>query len=483
MFRYSRCRFASLILICGLIFGYASAAEEPVKLNFLVILVDDMGWTGLSGYGSDLHKTPHIDQLADGAMKFTNAYASASICTPTRAALMTGKYPARLNMTIWHEATRTPPQNRKLVPPVVEGNLPHSEVTIAEVLQDAGYKTGHIGKWHLGAATHYPETQGFDYTFGGSFWGAPGTFYFPYRGYWGSGQRRHPRYVPGIDASESREGEHLTDRLTDEALGFIEQASGDPFFLYMSYYTVHTPIEGKPEIASRYEDNIRSGMDHQNAHYAAMHESLDDNVGRLLQKLEDENIADNTVVILTSDNGGFINNYQGQVVTSNTPLRSGKGSLYEGGIRVPLIIRWPGVTNSGSQSNELVHTADFYPTILELAGLDGNEVHNKTVDGISLVSALKRPASTFERDTLYWHYPHYYQTTSPVSSIRQGKWKLLEFFEDNRLELYNLETDLGETQNLAFENPQLANDLRQKLQNWRIEMEAQMPVINQGFSN
>jgi arylsulfatase A len=204
MFRYSRCCLASLILSYGWVCGFSLAAEEPVKLNFLVILVDDMGWTGLSGYGSNLHVTPHIDRLAVGAMKFTSAYASASICTPTRAALMTGSYPARLNMTIWHEASRTPPQNRKLIPPIVEGNLPHSEVTIAKVLQDAGYKTGHIGKWHLGEATHYPETQGFDFTFGGSFWGAPGTFYFPYRGYWGSGEKRHPRYVPGIDVSEPR---------------------------------------------------------------------------------------------------------------------------------------------------------------------------------------------------------------------------------------------------------------------------------------
>ncbi|MDA0346185.1 MAG: sulfatase [Verrucomicrobia bacterium] len=483
MFRYSRYRLASLILSCGLVCGFSLTAEEPEKPNFLVILVDDMGWTGLSGYGSDLHKTPHMDGLADGAMKFTSAYASASICTPTRAAMMTGKYPARLNMTIWHEATRTPPQNRKLIPPIVEGNLPHSEVTIAEVLQDAGYKTGHIGKWHLGEASHYPETQGFDFTFGGSFWGAPGTFYFPYRGFWGSGENRHPRYVPGIDASEPREGEHLTDRLTDEALGFIERSSGDPFFLYLAYYTVHTPIEGKPEIASRYENKIQSGMNHQNAHYAAMHETLDDNVGRLLQKLEDENIADHTVIILTSDNGGFINKYQDEVVTSNTPLRSGKGSLYEGGIRVPLIIRWPGVTKKSSQSDQLVHTADFYPTLLELAGLDGNEVHNKTVDGISLAPLLKRPTTTLERDTLYWHYPHYYQTTSPVSSIRQGKWKLLEFFEDKHLELYNLETDLGETQNLALEHPQLADDLREKLHHWRTEMEAQMPVANPDFAN
>ena len=224
--------------------------------NIIVIMVDDMGWTGLSSYGSDLHQTPHIDQLAADGMKFNQAYASAPVCTPTRAAFMTGKSPAQLNMTIWHEASGQPPTNRPLIPPVVEGNLPHSEVTIAEVLRDAGYRTGHVGKWHLGEASHYPETQGFDFSFGGSFWGAPPTFYFPYRGTWGSGSRAHPRYVPGIDATEDRKGEHLTDRLTDAALDFIRNSADEPFFLYMSYYTVHTPIEGKPELAEKYENAI-----------------------------------------------------------------------------------------------------------------------------------------------------------------------------------------------------------------------------------
>ncbi|MCZ6674805.1 MAG: sulfatase-like hydrolase/transferase, partial [Verrucomicrobia bacterium] len=282
----SKCWIAlATIIVAGTGNAPRIAADEP-KLNFVVILVDDMGWTGLSGYGSDLHQTPHIDRLAEGAMKFTSAYASASICTPTRAALMTGKSPARLNMTIWHEATRNPPLNKKLIPPIVEANLPHEEVTIAEVLREAGYRTGHVGKWHLGEASHYPETHGFDFTFGGSFWGAPATFYYPYRGYWGSGKNKHPRYIPGIDATENREGEHLTDRLTDEALGFIDQAGDNPFFLYMSYYTVHTPIEGKPAVAERYDKKIRPGMNHDNAHYAAMHETLDDNVGRILKKLE-----------------------------------------------------------------------------------------------------------------------------------------------------------------------------------------------------
>jgi len=455
---------------------HAKTDAEP--LNVIIILVDDMGWTGLSGYGSDLHQTPNIDRFAEHSMKFTSAYASASICTPTRAALLTGKYPARLDMTIWHEMAKTPQQNKKLIPPIVEGNLPHSETTIAEALRAAGYKTGHVGKWHLGEASHYPETQGFDFSFGGCFWGCPATFYFPYRGMYGGGSNRHYRYIPGIDSTEDREGEHLTDRLTDEALGFIERASEDPFFLYMSYYTVHTPIEGKPEIADRYAEIIEPGMDHQNAHFAAMHETLDENVGRILEKLEDEGMADRNIIILTSDNGGFIGSSEGQVVTSNMPLRSGKGSLYEGGIRVPLIIHWPGVTQAGSVSEEPVATMDLYPTIASALGLSVED----QFDGKSLTPILKDPQSKLDRDTLFWHYPHYYGTTTPVSSIRQGNWKLLEYFEDNHLELYDLDSDLGETKDLADSMPRVAEKLQQSLVDWRKQVNASMPKPNPNWA-
>ena len=396
---------------------------------------------------------------------------------------MTGKSPAQLNMTIWHEASGQPPTNRPLIPPVVEGNLPHSEVTIAEVLRDAGYRTGHVGKWHLGEASHYPETQGFDFSFGGSFWGAPPTFYFPYRGTWGSGSRAHPRYVPGIDATEDREGEHLTDRLTDAALDFIRKSADEPFFLYMSYYTVHTPIEGKPELAEKYQDAIQPGMEHNNAHYAAMHETLDDNVGRIRSTLEEIGITENTIIIFTSDNGGFINNYDGQTVTSNVPLRSGKGSLYEGGVRVPLIVYWPGVTENGSVSEQAVVTADLYPTLLQMTGLTGDDDHNRRVEGMSIAPLLKNPGARLRRTTLYWHYPHYYQTTSPVSSIRQRQWKLMEFHEDGRLELYNLISDPGETNNQAETRPPLATNLQAKLQAWRDKVGAPMPRPNRDFND
>lgn len=472
-------RLISLILAVAGGIALATAADKPV--NFVVILVDDMGWTGLSGYGSDLHRTPNIDRLAERGMKFTSAYASASICTPTRAALLTGKYPARLKMTIWHEQARTPQQNKRLLPPIVEENLSHEEVTIAEVLRSAGYKTGHVGKWHLGDASHYPETHGFDFTFGGSFWGCPATFYFPYRGLYGRGDGQHYRYIPGIDASESRTGEYLTDRLTDEAVGFIDRTARDPFLLYMAYYTVHTPIEGKPDVAALYEKQIHDEMIHRNAHYAAMHEALDDNVGRILEKLDQEGLTNNTAVILTSDNGGFINRSEGQVVTSNAPLRSGKGSLYEGGVRVPLIVHWPGITAAGSTSDEPVATMDLYPTILEMAGLSGDTHHNAKVDGVSLVPLLTHPQSQLDREALYWHYPHYYQTTTPVSAVRQGNWKLLEYLEDQHIELYDIRSDPGETRDMATAFPEMAKQLRDKLTEWRNDIDAPMPVVNPKF--
>lgn len=465
------------------IMGLASRAEaEDSKLNFVVILVDDMGWTGLSGYGSDLHRTPNIDRFADRSMKFTSAYASASICTPTRAALLTGKYPARLNMTIWHEMAKTPQLNKRVIPPVVEGNLPHDEITIAEALGEAGYKTAHVGKWHLGEASHYPETHGFDFAFGGSFWGCPATFYYPYRGMFGGASNRHYRYIPGIDSTESRDGEHLTDRLTDEALGFIDRVSDDPFFLYMAYYTVHVPVEGKPEIAEKYREEIEPGMIHQNAHFAAMHETLDDNVGRILKKLEDDGVADHTVVILTSDNGGFINASEGKIVTSNLPLRSGKGSLYEGGVRVPMIVYWPGETVAGSVSDEPVVTMDLYPTILDIASLETDPHSGNTVDGVSLAPLLRAPQSQLAREELFWHYPHYYQTTKPVSSVRQGKWKLLEYLEDGHLELYDLDADLGETRDLASSEPRKAKALQRRLAEWRVQVDASMPQSNPNWN-
>jgi arylsulfatase A-like enzyme len=457
---------------------FAFGADEPSRrLNFIFILADDLGWADVGCYGGDLHETPNIDRLAAQGMRFTDAYAAGPVCSPTRASIMTGKCPARLHMTIWYEAAANPPRKQKLIPPVAVADLPLEEVTLAETLHRAGYLTAHVGKWHLGDAAHYPETQGFDINVGGTFWGAPSTFFYPYRGRFGSEQEL--RYVPGLEWG--RPGEYLTDRLTDEALKILDKTKDQPFFLNLCHHAVHTPIEGKTAVVDRYKKKIRPDMRHQNEGYAAMVDSLDQSVGRVLARLDEIGIADRTVVVFFSDNGGFINKYKENVVTDNYPLRSGKGALYEGGVRVPLIVRWPGVTKPGSVCREPVSSIDFYPTFLEMTRLSGDPQHNADMDGVSLMPLLKDPTASLKRDALYWHYPHYYPTTGPASSIRQRDWKLIEFFEDNHVELYNLKEDLSEKNDLAAKMPEKADDLRRRLDAWRKTVNAQLPEPNPNF--
>ncbi len=463
----------SLRLSC-LLLTLTQCVFAQARPNFVFILVDDMGWSDLGIYGSDLHETPNIDAFAKRSMRFTNAYAASPVCSPTRASIMTGKYPARVRMTIWHEASKSPPMNRKVVPPVTVDSLPHAEVTIAEVLHQAGYATAHVGKWHLGSAAYYPQTQGFDYNIGGTFWGAPQDFFYPYSGtkYFSGG----PLYVPHLGGGQT--GEYLTDRLTSEAIEILEHEKDRPFYLNLAYHTVHTPIQGKPEIVKKYERKIKPGLRHRNAQYAAMVQSLDENVGRVLATLDKLGVADNTVVILTSDNGGFINKFEGQTVTDNAPLRSGKGSLYEGGIRVPAMIYWPGTTKPGAVSDVPISTVDYYRTILSIAGLAGDSEHNRNVDGVNLKPLLVNPAATLERAAMFFHYPHYYSTTTPVSAVRVGDWKLLEYYEDGRLELYNLANDLGETSNLADSQSARAEALHSRLRAWLKSVDAQLPEPN-----
>ena len=466
-FKNLRAACLRIALLALLALSPVGAQQRP---NFLFILVDDMGWVDLEGYGSDLHRTPRIDALAEQGMRFTNAYSASPVCSPTRASIMTGKHPAKLHMTIWREAAKRPPLNRPLVPPVTKDSLPHDEVTIAEVLKDAGYVTAHVGKWHLGTAEYYPQTQGFDYNVGGTLWGAPQTFFYPYSG---SQTFSGLRYVPHL--GRGQEGEYLTDRLTSEAIQILRNERGKPFFMHLAFHTVHTPIEGKTAIVDRYSKEIRERTRHRNPHYAAMVHSLDENVGRVLDALDDLGVADETVVILTSDNGGYVNKFDGMQVTDNYPLRSGKGSLYEGGIRVPAIIRWPGVTNPGSESDTPISSIDYYRTILSMAGLPGNREHNRSVDGIDLTPLLKDSSYVSDRAALYFHYPHYYATTSPVSAVRVGDWKLLRYYEDARTELYNLADDLSEQRNLAAERPETASALSDRLEAWWEQMDAQHP--------
>ncbi|MBM3727313.1 MAG: sulfatase [Acidobacteria bacterium] len=450
----------------------ALAAAQPRRPpNIVLIMADDLGWADTGAYGADLHETPHIDRLARQGLRFTQACSAAPVCSPTRAALLTGKFPARLGITIWREGAAKPPSNRKLVPPVAETDLPHRETTLAEMLQAAGYVTGHVGKWHLGDASFYPETQGFDVNVGASHWGAPQTFWYPYRGT--QRFRGEYRYVPGLDYGAA--GEYLTDRLTSEALRFLDHARGQnrPFFLNLWYHNAHTPIEGKPELTARYRARVKPGMNHQNPDYAAMIHSLDENVGRLLDWLEKTGAAANTIVVFTSDNGGYIGRYDGRQVTSNAPLRSGKGSLYEGGLRVPMILRGPGIP-AGAITDEPVTSCDLLPTLAELTGT----TPSAAIDGLSLSPLVRDPRARLAREDLFFHYPHYYETTTPASAIRSRDWKLIEYFEDDRAELYNLARDPYEKQDLAAAEPARTAELRGRLAAWRTAVGARLPAPN-----
>ena len=448
-----------------------SSAKQP---NIVFILADDLGWADLGCYGADLHETPHLDRLAAGALRFTHACTPAPVCTPTRASIMCGKHPARLHMTIWREAAADQPADRRLLPPVVEADLPHSERTLGEVLHDAGYLTAHVGKWHLGAIEHFPETQGFDINIAGNHWGAPATHFFPYRGpFFGKG-----RYVPGLGLGKP--GEYLADRLTDEAINIMRQAGDRPFFLNLWHYGVHSPIDAKPEDIEHFRGKARPELHHQNVAYAGMVRNLDDNVGRLLAALDELGIADRTLVVFSSDNGGFLGptgREPDRPVTNNYPLRSGKGSLYEGGIRVPLIVRWPGVTRAGTVCDAPVISTDLYCTLAEVAGAKPSLDAAQQADGQSLTPLLRDLSATSDR-AFFWHYPHYYSTTTPASAVRQGDWKLIEYHEDGRVELFNLANDPGEAHDLVASNADKATELRDKLHAWRREVSAQMPTVN-----
>jgi len=468
--------------------AWAKEKSAPARPNIVLILADDLGWADVACNGADLHETPHIDRLASSGVRFTDAYASAPICSPTRAALLTGQYPARLHMTIWREASQKPPHDRKLIPPIVEENLSHDHQTLSQRLDALGYVTGHIGKWHLGDAGHFPETFGFDFHVAGNHWGAPPTYFFPYRGPFG--QSRERRYVPGL--SDGHEGEYLTDRLTDEALRFIDRAGDEPFFLNLWHYAVHTPVEAPRADVEHFEGALTPEMHHRNAAYAAMVRSLDQSVGRIVEKLQSRGIADRTVIVFTSDNGGFLGGGD-RFVTTNVPLRSGKGALYEGGIRVPLIVVYPGVTPAGAICREPVASMDLYATLLDAAGwragatsgdaAQGTKARKEAgapaiVDGVGLRSLLEHPEGTLERDALYWHYPHYYSTSTPSSAMRQGDWKLVEFFEDNHVELYNLRDDAGEANDRAASLPDKAGAMRRALAEWRKSVDAQYAAPN-----
>lgn len=453
------------------------------KMNFLFILVDDLGWTDLKCFGSTFYETPHIDRLCKESMKFTNAYAACPVCSPTRASIMAGKYPARMGTTDFFgapqpdEVKKRVKYNKPLLPAPYREELPLEEVTIAEALKEGGYVTFFAGKWHLGkTAEFWPEHQGFDVNKGGWSSGGPygpGKYFVPYG---------NPRLEDGS------QGEHLPDRLASEAVKFITDNQDKPFLAYLSFYSVHVPLMSREDLKQKYEQKrkklglqpkwgqegecqVRLAQEH--AVYAGMVEAMDQACGKVLDALKKLKLEDNTVVFFMSDNGG-LSTSEGHP-TSNLPLRAGKGWLYEGGIREPVLVKWPGVAKPGSICSEPVISTDFYPTMLEMADLPLKPKQH--VDGKSWVPLLK--GKKMDRGPLFWHYPHYgNQGGSPGSSVRDGDWKLIVWYEGNRRELYNLKEDIGEQYNIIEEHPDVAEKLYTELKEWLIDTDAKMPLPN-----
>ncbi|MBN1505941.1 MAG: sulfatase [Sedimentisphaerales bacterium] len=470
----------ALLSMCeGRLFG-----RERRRPNFVFFLVDDLGWRDLGCFGSTFYETPNVDRLAAQGMRFTNAYAACPVCSPTRASVMTGKYPARLRTTDYFGAPQPDTvrkhwtKNKPLLPARYEDRLPLAEVTIAEALREHGYATCFAGKWHLGPEGFWPENQGFDVNKGGIERGGPygGKRYFSPYG--------NPRLADGP------EGEHLPDRLASETCRFIEFNKDRSFLAYLSFYSVHVPLMAREDLKSKYQQKaeqvkhdgpdwgkegdrqVRRVQDH--AVYAGMVEAMDQAVGKVLDTLDRLGLLRDTVVFFMSDNGG-LSTSEGHP-TCNLPLRAGKGWLYEGGIREPMIVRWPGVATAGSVCREPVISTDFYPTMLEMAGLPLEPQQH--LDGRSTVPLLKGTAG-LSRQAIYWHYPHYSnQGGKPGGAVRASDFKLIESYEDGRLELYNLRADLGEQHDLSAEMPDKAAELRQMLHQWRQEVGAVMPKPN-----
>lgn len=442
---------------------FVSAASE--KPNIVFLLVDDLGWGDFGCYGAKFNETPNIDKLAADGMRFSNAYAASTVCSPSRAAILSGCSPARLHLTDWIAGHNRP--SAKLAIPDWKMKIDHQRVLLPEALKKGGYSTAFFGKWHLmpegqpDMKEYDPTSHGFDTNVGGREWGHPK----------GLGKYFSPFGMPNLD--DGKPGDYLTDKLTDAAIQFIDKSKRDtPFLLHFAYYTVHTPLMASPALVAKYAEKAKNFKNEKNEFLnptrAGMVESLDTSIGRIVAKLDELGIADNTVIILTGDNGGDDDRTTGG-------LRDFKGWSHEGGVREPLIAKWPAKIAKGSTSDEMVIGMDYYPTLLEFAGLDS--LPNEHRDGISIAPLLTGAQKKLERDTLYWHYPHYHRT-NPYGAIRKGDWKLIEFFEDGRVELFNLKNDPNEKNNLAKSQPEMVAELLAKLKDWRKDVDAQMPTPN-----
>jgi arylsulfatase A-like enzyme len=444
--------------------GAGLRASESRRPNIVLILADDLGWRDLGCYGSSFYETPHLDRLAAGGMRFTDAYAASPVCAPTRASIHTGKHPARLHLTNFTIGPFYPYE--KLLEPKWCPFMSPAEQTLAEVLRAAGYRTCLVGKWDVGNLSnrrYHPANHGFDVVIDG--WDGTRSYFSPY------GKGSLPDGPPG---------EYLTDRQTEEAIKFIQENKGRPFYLYLAYNAVHTtrnpkkPLEGKAEYVEKYRRKLLRDRSQKEAVYAAMVQSVDDGVGRIIQTLAELDLAERTLVIFSSDNGGYSR------FTNNWPLRAGKGVLYEGGIRVPLIVYWPGRVRAGAVCRVPVSSVDFYPTIVRAAGIELETIEQRPLDGCDLKALFQDPQGELPREALFWHYPHYYRTlrSEPHSAVRAGNYKLIKFYADERIELYDLSRDLGERDNLADQHPAVADRLQSLLDRWLKHVGAALPVPN-----
>lgn len=471
-----------------LLFPTILKAQTEPRPNVVFFLVDDLGWTDLSSFGSKFYETPNLDRLVQSGIKFTQAYTASPVCSPTRASLMTGKYPSKMYNTDWFGAPQPDEiqghwtRNKPLKPAHYEPNLALEEVTMAEAFKSAGYKTFFVGKWHLGEGeSHWPEHQGFEINKGGNSKGAPSTgnkYFSPYE---------NPRLENGPD------GEYLPERLAEETSKFIRENKDNPFFAMFSFYSVHTPLMTTKALEEKYlkkratmglEDRFEPEHANQNrttqAHaiYAGMVEAMDNAVGRVLDEIEAQGLTEKTIIVFFSDNGG-LSTAEGSP-TSNLPLRAGKGWLYEGGIRVPMILSWKGTVPAGKEIHTPVISNDFLPTFLDLSGNRKTFESIPNLDGKSLKNWILAPETAKDREALYWHYPHYgNQGGNPGSVIREGDWKLIYCYETQKVELYNLKDDIGERNNLAGTHPELTEKMRTKLFDWLVSTKAAFPRPNE----
>jgi len=473
----SRRSFLASALSAGAAAALGQTKRPP---NIIVILIDDYGWRDLGCYGSTFYETPNLDRFASEGVRFTNGYAACPVCSPTRASIVTGQYPVRSGVTDWIAGRKQWPTAKALCPRT-RTELPLEHVTLAEALKPAGYVAASIGKWHLGGDGFSPIEQGFALNAGGTAAGSPRSWWPPYN-------------IPSLTDPPPEQDEYLAHYLTRRAGMFIEQNKDRPFFLYLPHFSVHIPLGAPPKLVEKYKRKVADGAKQGDPVYGAMVEAMDDAVGILMRKLDALGLAENTIVFFLADNGGL--RYEGgrkEYVTDNAPLRAGKGSLYEGGIRVPCIVRWPGVTKAGTVSATPIHVVDWYTTLLDAANAPAPTGH--TLDGVSLVPHL-RGGGAPKRERLYWYLPLYdiQWGAVPGAIVREGDWKLIEFFGDyvdiekdyaytpqGRVELYNLRTDAGERNNLAAKMPARVKAMRAALNEWIDSTGAGRPTPNPNY--